>query len=125
MKIAKGHQPVMPYLILQNAAAFIQFTKTVFNATEVYIGHWPDDNTKIEHAEIQINGCNIMMADVTEDFGVANANLFVYVSSAEQTLNLAMQNGATIINELSSQDYGQSAGFKDPFGNVWWLTSMK
>ena len=27
MKIAKGHQPVMPYLILKNAEGFIDFTK--------------------------------------------------------------------------------------------------
>ena len=125
MKIAKGHQPIMPYLILQDAEAFIQFTKTVFNATEVYKGYWPDDNTKIEHAEVQMNGSNIMIADVTEDFGVANANLFVYVENAGETLKTALNNGATTVNELAEQDYGQSAGFKDPFGNVWWLTSMK
>lgn len=125
MKIAKGHQPLMPYLILKNAEAFIEFTKRVFNATEIYKGLRNDGGGKVEHAEVQINGCNIMMADVTDDFGVANANLFVYVDDADTTFNLALENGATVANSLADQDYGRSGGIRDPFGNVWWITSMK
>ncbi|MFV0605583.1 MAG: VOC family protein [Niabella sp.] len=125
MKIAKGHQPLMPYLILENADGFIEFTKTVFQATEVYKGYRNDDKKNIEHAEVQINGCNIMMADTTEDFGVANAHLFVYVDDADATFNLALNNGSTIVNNLADQDYGRSGGIKDPFGNTWWITSMK
>ncbi|MFT3901909.1 MAG: VOC family protein [Niabella sp.] len=125
MKIAPGHQPVMPYLILQNAEGFIQFMKTVFGATEIYKGYREDDNTKIMHAEVQLNGCNIMFADVTEDFGVANANLFVYVDDADATFHKALENGATVANALAEQDYGRSGGVIDPFGNTWWITSMK
>lgn len=125
MKIAKGHQPVMPYLILENAEGFIQFTKKVFNATEIYKGLRDDGSGKLVHAEVQINGCNIMMADVTHDFGVANANLFVYVDDADATYNLALENGATAINSVADQDYGRGGGITDPFGNVWWITSMK
>jgi len=125
MKIAKGHQPVMPYLILDTSTAFIEFTKKVFNATEVYKGLRNDGSGKVEHAEVQINGCNIMMGDRTEDFGVATANLFIYVDDADATFNLALENGATIVNNLADQDYGRSGGIQDPFGNVWWITSMK
>lgn len=125
MKIAKGHQPLMPYLILQDSAAFVEFTKKVFNATEVYKGIRSDGSGKMEHAEVQINGCNIMMADVTEDFGTANANLFIYVDDADATFDLALENGATVVNNLADQQYGRSGGFQDPFGNVWWVTSMK
>ena len=115
----------MPYLILQDSAAFIEFTKKVFNASEVYKGIRSDGSGKMEHAEVQINGCNIMMADVTEDFGTANANLFIYVDDADATFDLALENGATVVNNLADQQYGRSGGFQDPFGNVWWVTSMK
>ena len=125
MKIAKGHQPVMPYLILKNAEAFIEFTKNVFGATEIFKSYRDNDNQFIMHAEVQINGCNIMFADVTEFYGVANANLFIYVDDADKTAAIALQNGAKIINELADQDYGRSGGVEDPFGNVWWITSMK
>lgn len=125
MKIAKGHQSLMPYLILENAATFIEFTKEVFSATEIYKGLRNDGSGNIEHAEVQINGCNIMMADVTTDFGVATSNLFIYVDDADTTFNLALENGATVVNSLADQPYGRSGGVQDPFGNVWWITSMK
>ena len=125
MKIAKGHQPVMPYLILENAEGFIDFAKKVFNASEVYKGYRDDNSGKIVHAEVQMNGCNIMIADTTEDFGAATANLFVYVDDADATYKIALENGATIVNDMADQSYGRSGGVQDPFGNVWWITSMK
>lgn len=125
MKIPNGHQPLMPYLILKNADAFIKFTHTVFGAKEIFKSYRDNDNKIIMHAEVQINGCNIMFADMNEFYGVANANLFIYVEDADQTVAVAVQNGATIVNELADQDYGRSGGIEDPFGNVWWVTSMK
>ncbi len=125
MKIPNGHQPLMPYLILKNAEGFIAFTKTVFGAKEVFKSYRDNDNKIIMHAEVQINGCNIMFADMNEFYGVANANLFIYVEDADQTVALAVKNGAVIVNELADQDYGRSGGIEDPFGNVWWVTSMK
>ena len=125
MKIPNGHQPLMPYLILKNADAFIEFTQIVFGAKEIFKSYRDNDNKIIMHAEIQINGCNIMFADMNEFYGVANANLFIYVEDADQTVDIALANGATIINELADQDYGRSGGIEDPFGNVWWVTSMK
>ncbi|MGN7784985.1 VOC family protein [Niabella sp. 22666] len=125
MKIPNGHQPLMPYLILKNADAFIEFTKTVFGAKEIFKSYRDNDNKIIMHAEVQINGCNIMFADMNEFYGVANANLFIYVEDADATVDIALANGATIINELADQDYGRSGGIEDPFGNVWWVTSMK
>lgn len=125
MKIPNGHQPLMPYLILKNAEGFIAFTKTVFGAKEIFKSYRDNDNKIIMHAEVQINGCNIMFADMNEFYGVANSNLFIYVEDADQTVALAVENGAIIVNELADQDYGRSGGIEDPFGNVWWVTSMK
>lgn len=125
MKVASGHQPVMPYLILKNAKSFIEFTKAVFGAEEVFKSYRDNDNECIMHAEIRINGCNVMFADVNEFYGVANANLFIYVDDADKTVTIAVEHGAKIINELADQDYGRSGGVEDPFGNVWWVTSMK
>lgn len=34
VKIPEGYQIVMPYLLIKNAAAFFDFTKDVFGATE-------------------------------------------------------------------------------------------
>lgn len=125
MKIANGHQPLMPYLILLNADDFIGFTQRVFGAREIFKSYRDEDSGEIMHAEVQINGCNILFADVTEGYDPAPANLFIYVEDAAETLHKAVKNGCTVIDELAERDYGHSAGVRDPFGNVWWLTSMK
>jgi uncharacterized glyoxalase superfamily protein PhnB len=123
MKIPENYQTVMPYLILENAVAFIEFTKKVFDAKETH-KTMRDENT-IMHAEIMIGGSTIMFAEATKDFKVSNAGLFVYVDNADERFETALSNGSTIVTELSNQPYGRSGGIKDPFGNVWWITSVK
>lgn len=122
MNIPENYQTVMPYLIVENAAEFITFTQKVFGAKETH-KTMRDENT-IMHAEIMIGGSTIMFADATEKFKVNNAGLFVYVDDADETFKSALKNGGDVVTELANQSYGRSGGIKDPFGNVWWITSV-
>ena len=119
--IPEGYQQVMPYLIVENAAAFIQFTQQVFGAEEKFKA-MRDENV-IMHAEISIGGSVLMIADATELYKPQPAGLFVYVEDCDTTYNNALANGATSVNEPANQDYGRSAGVKDAFGNTWWITA--
>ncbi len=121
-KIPKNYQTVMPYLIVKNAAQFISFMQTIFDATETYKA-MRDENT-IMHAEIMIGGSTIMFADSTDVFGVRNAGMFIYVDDADETFKKAISNGGTVVSELTDQSYGRSGGVQDPFGNTWWVTSI-
>ena len=124
MNIPKTHQAVMPYLIVDDAAKLIDFAKKVFDAA-LNFTELRDDTEKIRHAEIQIDGSTIMLADATDEWKQQPANLFVYVEDADQTYNSALENGATSLMELSDQSYGRTCGITDPVGNVWWITSIK
>jgi PhnB protein len=121
LNIPEGYQTVMPYLILRDANGFLDFTKKVFNATEK-MKHISDEQL-IMHAEIQIDGSTIMFAESTEDYPPQTAGLFVYVKNADETYQTALNNGATSILAPRDQDYGRSAGIKDPCGNTWWITT--
>ena len=122
MKIPDNYQTVMPYLILENASDFIAFTQKVFEAKET---HKTMRNEKtIMHAEIMIGDCTIMFADATDEYKVSSAGLFVYVDDADAAYKRALKNGGVAVSELSDQSYGRSGGIKDPFGNVWWITSI-
>lgn len=125
MKIPKGYQTVMPYLIVNGAANFIDFTKKVFNAVENEKMKSMRDGKTIQHSEIVIGESTIMFADSTEQFQPRTAGLFIYVENADETYKKALDEGATTIMELSSQDYGRTCGVTDPFGNVWWITYVK
>jgi uncharacterized glyoxalase superfamily protein PhnB len=122
-KIPANYHTVMPYLILQNATKFLAFTEKVFGAKETY-RVMRDINT-IMHAEIMIGDSTIMFADATEQFRPIPAALFIYVDNADERYKKAIEAGATAIGEVADQPYGRSGGIVDPFGNSWWVTSMK
>lgn len=124
MKIPKSHQTIMPYLIVPGAQKFIEFTQKVFNAEETF-KRMREDGKTIMHSEIQIGGSTIMFADTTEQFKSSPAGLFIYVGNADETYKKAIDEGASTVMELSDQDYGRTCGVADPFGNTWWITTVK
>ncbi len=123
MNIPAHHQVIMPYLIIKNAQSFIDFTHHVFGAKVVNMMK-REDNDTIQHAEIDISGATVMLAEATEQWKTQNANLFIYVDNADHTYQIALSNGAASLMEPDTQDYGRACGITDPFGNVWWITSL-
>jgi len=66
MNIPNSHQTVMPYLMLNSAATFIDFVTQVFNAELTF--ERKRDEHKLMHAEVRINDCTIMFCDTTDDW---------------------------------------------------------
>ena len=122
LNIPEGYQQVMPYLIVENAASFMEFTKKVFGAKEKQ-KHMRDEKL-IMHAEISIGSSVIMLADATETYAKRSANMFIYVDDCDAVYKNALANGATSVTEPGDQGYGRSAGILDPLGNTWWLTAV-
>ena len=126
MNVPKGHQVVMPYLMVNGALAFIEFVRQVFNGELTTNMHrLREDGVTVMHSEITISGCTIMFSDATEQWKAQTANLFVYVENADATFKKAIESGATTLMPLSDQDYGRTCGVTDRFGNVWWITSIQ
>jgi PhnB protein len=118
--IPEGYNQVMPYLIVDGAAAFIKFMQTVFGATEKL--KEMRDERLIMHAEITIGESVIMLADATEAYKPMGGSFFIYVANCNAVYKKAMDAGATSLGEPAQQSYGLSAGIKDNFGNTWWIT---
>ena len=121
MKMPKGHQTVMPYLMLENAAGFFDFTAAVFDAEAAH--RTLHENGSIAHGEIRIGDSTIMFSNSRDDWKPATANMFVYVEDADATYEKALSNGAESVMPPADHEYGRSCGVTDPFGNVWWITS--
>jgi uncharacterized glyoxalase superfamily protein PhnB len=122
VSIPEGYQQVMPYLIIKNANEFSQFMTAVFNAKEVN-RHMRDEKI-IMHAEIKIGNSTIMFADATDPWKPQNAGMFIYVENADNTFQIAVNNGVEVLMKPTDQPYGRSCGVKDSFGNTWWITSV-
>jgi len=118
MKIPSNYNRLMPYLIIPNGYKFMEFMKTVFDATEQAIV--PRSEGVIMHGELRIGEAVIMFADVTEQFEARPAGIFIYVEDTDDTYKRALDAGATSLMEPTQQPYGYTCGFHDPFGNDWW-----
>lgn len=110
----------MPYLMMEEAAAFIDFIKTVFDAE---MTHESMRDGMIGHCEARISGGTIMFSQSRDQWKPATGNMFVYVPDADSVYRKALDAGAASVMEMADQDYGRSGGFTDPHGNVWWVTT--
>lgn len=119
--VPDSYQRIMPYLIVQHAAGFVEFMKDTFGATEKF--KVMRDENLIMHGELNINGSIIMYADANDVHQAQNAGMFIYVENCDKTYEIAIDNGSVSLFEPGDKDYGRGSGVRDPFGNTWWITS--
>ncbi len=119
MTIPEQYLPVMPYLILPDAAAFHIFMKEVFAAEDQLI--LPDDQKRIMHGELRIGKAVIMFAEATEQWKARSAGMFIYVENVDAIYKNALKAGSDDLMPPEQRDYGYTAGIQDRWGNQWWL----
>jgi PhnB protein len=118
--IPEGYHSVTPYLVVEGAAALIDFLKQAFDATEVERMSRPDGT--IHHAEVRIGDSIIMMAEANAAWKPMPSMLYVYVEDTDATYQRALKAGATSVQEPVKQFYGdRNAGVKDRSGNFWYI----
>ncbi|HTB63249.1 MAG TPA: VOC family protein [Opitutales bacterium] len=110
--IPNGYNQVMPHLIVENAAGFIQFMERVFNA-KLRMKHMRSE-TIIMHAELQIGESVIMLADSTAQYPPRPAGMFIYVDDADARHAQALAAGATSVSPVATKGTAAAAGCKTP-----------
>ena len=109
-----------PYFTIERADEFIEYLAIVFGASITRINR--HDNGAVQHARLTIGDSLIMLNEANEDYPVNNAQMHLYVGSVQKTYKLAMQYGASDLMQPMRRPHGDvMAGFKDPFGNTWWV----
>ncbi len=124
--IPDNYPRVSPYLIVDGAAAAIDFYTSILGATERL--RLPAPEGKVGHAELQIGDSVIMLADEFPEMnaigpktvGGTPVSLVVYVESVDDVFRRAIGAGATELQAPTDRFYGERAGeFLDPFGHRW------
>ena len=128
--IPDGYHTATPYLIIQGAAAALDFYKKAFNAAETVRMAQPDG--KIGHAEMRIGDSCIMLADEAPQMGYRGpkalggspVSLVLYVEDVDAVVARAVAAGAKITQPVEDKFYGDRNGtIEDPFGHVWTIAT--
>jgi PhnB protein len=124
--IPEGYPQVTPYLVIDGAEEAIEFYTKVFGASERL--RMPAPEGKIGHAELQFGDSLIMLSDPTPDgvnlspkqVGGTPVTISLYVEDVDGVFGQAIDLGATVVQEVQDQFYGDRSGqFEDPFGHRW------
>jgi PhnB protein len=126
--IPEGYAAPTPYLIVNAAAAAIDFYKKAFGAKEVM--RMPGPDGKIGHADLLIGGGHVMLADESPEmghrgprsFGGSPVSLVLYVEDVDGVVKQAVGAGATLTRPVKNEFYGdRTGGLTDPFGHIWYV----
>ena len=90
--IPDGHTALTPYLIVNGAAAAIEYYQKVFGAIELF--RLADPAGKVGHAELMINDSRIMLADEFPEMGARGpvsvggspVRMMLYVEDVDATV---------------------------------------
>jgi PhnB protein len=120
--IFKDFRSLTPHFNPLRAPAMIEFLQKAFGAREVYRAQSPDG--VVHHAQVRIGDSVIGMGEAHGPYQPAPATLHLYVPDAEALYDRAVRDGATSIQPVAEQPYGdRSGGVRDPFGNRWFIAT--
>jgi uncharacterized glyoxalase superfamily protein PhnB len=118
----EGYTSVSPYLIVEDAAATIDFMTRVLNGEE--LRRMPAESGAIMHAEVRIDDTVVMLADGSEGWPPQPGHVHVYVADVDDTYRRALDAGATSVQEpVQKGDQDKRGGVRDG-GTTWWIATM-
>jgi PhnB protein len=130
--VAPEVQPSLsPHLIVDGAAAAIDFYVNAFNAVE--LGRVPGPDGRLIHAALQINGSTVLLNDDFPEMNDGKSMTPIALGGTPVTIHLtvtdvdarfaqAVDAGATVVMPLEDQFWGDRYGvLRDPFGHHWSL----
>ncbi len=120
------HPVLSPKLVVRDVDRAVGFYRRAFGAE--LLMSLADKQGQVVHAEMDLGGCRLMLADEVERYGSQSPEslggspcpLHVYVDDADATVSAAVDAGARLLVPVADQFYGDRSGrFEDPFGHVW------
>jgi PhnB protein len=125
--VPRGFRMVTPYLVAADGPALIDFIKSAFGAEEMMRAETPNGGV---HGEMRIGDSMMMVGG-----GIPGRNfpgkpqagaLHVYVEDADAVTAKAVAAGATLVDAVRDQEYGErSSTLRDRAGNYWYVATAK
>ena len=129
--IPEGTSALSPYLILNDAAAAIDFYGKAFGAEPGDVMRMPGSNA-VMHAEVRIGNSTVMLTGENQQWEMKSAESLggspisrhVYVQDADKAFQRALDAGCEVVAPLMDAFWGDRYGkLKDPFGIQWGIAT--
>lgn len=120
-----------PHLVVDDAAAAIDFYVKAFGAVE--LGRVPGPDGRLIHAALRVNGFTVLLNDdfpetcggksmTPTSLGGTPITIHLTVADVDAKFQQALDAGATVVVPLADQFWGDRYGVvADPFGHHWSL----
>lgn len=119
---------LIPYLVVRDARAAIDWYAQAFGARTV--GDPYLDGDRIGHAELELAGATLYLADAYPEYGLAGpgpdkppVSLHLTVPDVDAVMARAADAGATVERPATDEPYGRGGRLVDPFGHRWMVQS--
>ena len=121
-------QTLVPYLAAADADGLLAFYAEVFGAREVE--RWTGPDGRVGHAELELGGCSLYLADEHPELGVlapttrggTSVSLVLTVEDCDAAVERALAHGATLERGPADEEHGgRTAWILDPSGHRWSL----
>jgi PhnB protein len=123
--IRKGFHTITPYLQVRQAEKLINFIQRAFGGTETFRGGPGSEGGM--HCEMQVGDSMLMIGGGPAWRGTPKPTaIHLYATNVDELYHRALDAGATVLNELTEQPYGDREGcVQDPFGNHWYIATNR
>ena len=127
--IPEGYHTIVPYLLVRNAAAALEYYKKAFGAKEIMRFEM---GGRIGHADMTIGDSHFMLADEhpemgyvgPETLGGTTFGMALYVDNVDELFQRAIDAGGKVERDVADQFYGDRTGtLLDPFGHKWSIST--
>lgn len=118
-----GYNVAMPYLMVQDVEAELNFIENAFGGEVIERIYHPDGY--LMHGEARIRDSVIMMGKVRKGFPPVEGMIYVFVRDVEEAYLSALENDAESLKKPDLTFYGiKEAGVKDLQGIQWWIAEV-
>jgi PhnB protein len=120
--VPTGGAVLNPFVLVDDAAGFVDFVSDVFGVPETVEARTPMPDGKLIHAQLRLGTVDLMIADRLDGWPARPGLLQVWVRDVATVLERATERGATTVTP-PTPFYGEItlARMLDPWQNIWWL----
>ena len=118
-----NYTSVAPYLIVDGAAATVDFLVKVFSAER--LRSHAGESGKLLHTEVRIEDTVLMLCDCVDGWPALPTHVHIYVKDVDDTYARAIAAGAEPVQApVKKDDADKRGGFRDAGGTTWWVATQ-